>query len=160
MPIFTMGESNMTVLPVSYSPSAVERCLVIVDEFDVAVIRAAIIYDAATPRAAIIDLDLTPDILVAARHRVLAMLNLAEKRPCAAGATEYPTSACSSFAVLIRSPISPTGRWCSSRIIKVLASASRSSNRMRICASEAISAINCIIAGSRRSSKKNGQSDG
>ncbi|ROP62938.1 hypothetical protein EDF81_1450 [Enterobacter sp. BIGb0383] len=71
----------MTVLPMSYSPSAIDRCFVIVDEFDVAGIRAAVIYDAATPRAAIIDLDITADIRGAARHRVLAMLNLAKKKP-------------------------------------------------------------------------------
>lgn len=69
----------MTVLPMTYSPSAIERCFVIVDEFDVAGIRAAVIYDAATPRAAIIDLDLTVDTRGAARHPVLAMLNLAKK---------------------------------------------------------------------------------
>lgn len=69
----------MAVLPMSYSPSAVERSFVVVDEFDVAGIRAAVIYDAATPRAAIIDLDLTPDVRGAARHRVVAMLNLAKK---------------------------------------------------------------------------------
>ena len=68
----------MTVLPMSYSPSAIKRCFVVVDEFDVAGIRAAVIYDAATPRAAIIDLDITADNRGAARHRVLAMLNLAK----------------------------------------------------------------------------------
>lgn len=79
MPVLTLGDSSMAVLPMSYSPSAVERSFVIVDEFDVAGIRAAVIYDAATPRAAIIDLDLTADIRGVARHRVLAMLNLAKK---------------------------------------------------------------------------------
>ena len=69
----------MTVLPMSYSPSAIERCFVIVDKFDVAGIRAAVIYDAATPRAAIIDLDITADNRGAARHRVLALLNLAKR---------------------------------------------------------------------------------
>ena len=69
----------MTVLPMSYSPSAVERCFVIVEKFDLAGIRAAVIYDAVTPRAAIIDLDLTADNRGAARHRVLALLNLAKR---------------------------------------------------------------------------------
>jgi hypothetical protein len=76
--VFIMGDSNMTVLPMSYSPSAVERSFVIVDKFDVAGMRAAVIYDAATPRAAIIDLDIKADVRGAARHRVLAMLNLAK----------------------------------------------------------------------------------
>lgn len=69
----------MTVLPISYSPSAVKRSFVVVDEFDVAGIRAAVIYDAATPRAAIIDLDITADSRGVMRHRVLAMLTLAKK---------------------------------------------------------------------------------
>lgn len=69
----------MAVMPMSYSPSAVARSFVTVDEFNVAGINAAIIYDAATPRASIIDLDITTDERGAARHRVLAMLDLAKK---------------------------------------------------------------------------------
>ena len=69
----------MTVLPMSYSPSTIERSFVIVDEFDVAGIRAAVIYDSTTPRAAIIDLDITADSRGAERHRVFAMLTLAKK---------------------------------------------------------------------------------
>lgn len=69
----------MAVMPMSYSPSTVTRCFAIVEEFEVAGKAAAVIFDAASPRASIIELDLTADDRGQPRHRVLAMLDLAKK---------------------------------------------------------------------------------
>lgn len=80
MPVLMEGDSNMPVMPASYSPAAVERCFKIIDEFEIAGIRAAVIFDESTPRASIINLDVETDERGALRHRALAMLELQKKK--------------------------------------------------------------------------------
>lgn len=69
----------MAVIPMSYSPSAIERSFSIVNEFELAGRKLAVIFDENTPRASIINLD-PEKIDGSARHRVLAMLELQKKK--------------------------------------------------------------------------------
>ncbi|CAN1579160.1 N-acetyltransferase [Escherichia coli] len=69
----------MAVIPMSYSPSAVERSFSVVNEFELAGRKLAVIFDEQTPRASIINLD-PEQIDGSARHRVLAMLELQKKK--------------------------------------------------------------------------------
>lgn len=71
----------MLMFPMALAPAEVARDYSIIDEFELAGKRRAIIYDAQTPRAAIIKKN-TDEINGAAHHRVIAVLDLAVVNIC------------------------------------------------------------------------------
>lgn len=71
----------MLMLPMTLTPAEVARGYSIIDEFDLVGKRRAVIFDAQTPRAAIIKMD-TDDINGTACHRVSAVLDLAVVNIC------------------------------------------------------------------------------
>lgn len=78
MPVLTQGDSNMIVMPTTYSPMTVARSFQVVEEFAIAGRVLRIIYDQATPRAAIINADVE-NVDGVLRHRVIAALDLQRK---------------------------------------------------------------------------------
>ncbi|WP_338512961.1 hypothetical protein [Erwinia aphidicola] len=79
MPVLMKEDSTMIVYPVSYSPSAVARAFKIVHSFEIAGVAMAVIYDAATPRAAIIKTK-PEEIDGVMRNRAIAILELERKK--------------------------------------------------------------------------------
>lgn len=69
----------MAVIPMAYSPSAIERSFEVVREFELAGRKMQVIYDEKTPRASIINADIE-SIDGAPRHRVYAMLEIERKK--------------------------------------------------------------------------------
>lgn len=80
MPVLMEGDSHMIIETTSYSPAAIERSFEVVTEFTRAGLNLAVIYDKATPRAAVINLDVETDRRGQARHTVLALLDLERKK--------------------------------------------------------------------------------
>lgn len=79
MPTLNLGESNMAVMPVTYSPSAVARRFEILKEVEIGGTACQIIWDAKLPFAAIINA--VPEMIKdEMRHRVIATLEL-QRRP-------------------------------------------------------------------------------
>lgn len=78
MPVLTKGDSQMIVMPTTYSPMTVSRAFRVVEEFELSGRVLNVIYDSQTPRAAIIeaDVELFDGI---PRHRVIAALDLQHK---------------------------------------------------------------------------------
>ncbi|WMY73878.1 hypothetical protein RHD99_20970 [Buttiauxella selenatireducens] len=79
MPVLIRGDSNMIVMPLSYSPAAIERSFQVVDEITLAGKRFLVIFDKQTPRAAIVKADIE-EIDGVARHIAVAMLELANQK--------------------------------------------------------------------------------
>lgn len=75
MPVLNLGDSNMTILPTSYSPSAVQRRFEIIEEVVISDKTYLVIFDAETPKAAVIEAELTM-LDNDTRHRVVAWLEL------------------------------------------------------------------------------------
>ena len=69
----------MAVMPVTYSPATIERSFKIIDEFTVAGLNLAIIFDEATPRASIINMA-AQNFDGSLRHQVVAMLDLQRRK--------------------------------------------------------------------------------
>ena len=78
MPVLNKGDSNMAIMPMSYSPSTVQRRFEIIDEFRLGSATFLIIYDSKIPFAAVIDAG-PSDINGDMRHRVIATLELARR---------------------------------------------------------------------------------
>lgn len=75
MPVLNKGDSNMSVMPMAYSPSTVKRRFEIIDEFVIRDTTYWIVYDSKTPFAAVIDA--SPSLISCeTRHRAVAMLEL------------------------------------------------------------------------------------
>ena len=51
MPVLIRGDSNMIVMPLSYSASAIARSFEVIEEITIAEKRYLIIFDKKTPRA-------------------------------------------------------------------------------------------------------------
>lgn len=79
MPVLTKGDSNMIVMPASYSPATVARSFKVIHEFELAGRPLQVIYDEGTPRAAIIN-GKTENINGTERHRVIASLDLTRRQ--------------------------------------------------------------------------------
>ena len=75
MPVLNKGDSNMTILPTSYTPSAVKRRFEIIEEVVIANKTYFVIFDAETPKVAVIEAELTL-IDNDSRHRAVAWLEL------------------------------------------------------------------------------------
>ena len=69
MPVLTKGDSQMIVMPTTYSPSTIARSFKLVDEFELSGRVLHVIFDSQTPRAAIIEADIETFDGVP-RHRV------------------------------------------------------------------------------------------
>lgn len=76
MPVLNMGDSNMSVMPLAYSPSTVQRRFEILDELTIGGEIYWIAYDSKTPFAAIINAS-PSDVNGELRHMSVAMLELA-----------------------------------------------------------------------------------
>lgn len=76
MPVLNEGDSNMAIMPMSYSPNTLQRRFEVIDEFELGSSTYWIIYDRKTPFAAVIDAG--PSLIEGdMRHRVIATLELA-----------------------------------------------------------------------------------
>ena len=78
MPVLNKGDSNMAVMPMSYSPSTVQRRFEVIDEFTLGSATFLTIYDSKIPFAAVIDAG-PSDINGDMRHRVVATLELVRR---------------------------------------------------------------------------------
>ncbi|KJV47788.1 hypothetical protein VH86_14470 [Pantoea sp. BL1] len=75
MPVLNKGDSNMAIMPMSYSPNTLQRRFEIIDEFEMGSSTYWIIYDRKTPFSAVVDAGpalIENDL----RHRVIATLEL------------------------------------------------------------------------------------
>ncbi|MFP2507091.1 hypothetical protein [Buttiauxella gaviniae] len=79
MPVLIRGDSNMIVMPLSYSPAVIDRSFEVVDEITLAGKRFLVIFDKQTPRAAIVKAEIV-EIDGVARHIAVAMLELANQK--------------------------------------------------------------------------------
>ena len=75
MPVLIRGDSNMIVMPLSYSASAIARSFEVIEEITIAEKRYLIIFDKKTPRASIVKAELE-DVSGEPRHVAVAMLEL------------------------------------------------------------------------------------
>ncbi|WAH61796.1 hypothetical protein LZ023_40225 (plasmid) [Pseudomonas silvicola] len=55
MPVLNKGDSNMAIMPMSYSPNTLQRRFEIIDEFEMGSSTYWIIYDRKTPFSAVVD---------------------------------------------------------------------------------------------------------
>lgn len=75
MPVLNKGDSNMAIMPMSYSPNTLQRRFEIIDEFEMGSSTYWIIYDRKTPFSAVVDAG--PALIENhLRHRVIATLEL------------------------------------------------------------------------------------
>ncbi|MGB7803592.1 hypothetical protein [Buttiauxella sp.] len=75
MAVLIRGDSNMIVMPLSYSASAIARSFEVIEEITIAEKRFLIIFDKKTPRASIVKAELE-DVGGEPRHVAVAMLEL------------------------------------------------------------------------------------
>ena len=79
MPVLIRGDSNMIVMPLSYSAAAIERSFEVIEELTVADQHFLIIFDKETPRASIVKAQLE-DVGGELRHICVAMLELNKQK--------------------------------------------------------------------------------
>lgn len=79
MPVLILGDSNMIVMPLSYSAAAIARSFEVIEELTVADQHFLIIFDKETPRASIVKAQLE-DIGGEPRHVCVAMLELNKQK--------------------------------------------------------------------------------
>ena len=75
MPVLVLGDSNMIVMPLSYSAAAIERSFEVIEELTVVDQHFLIIFDKQTPRASIVKAELE-NMGGELRHVAVAMLEL------------------------------------------------------------------------------------
>lgn len=79
MPVLIRGDSNMIVMPLSYSAAAISRSFEVIEELTVAEQHFLIIFDKETPRASIVKAELE-DVGSEPRHIAVAMLELNKQK--------------------------------------------------------------------------------